>query len=159
MCQCAKFDQFLPARSHFGSKRPENCVRIAKFPYAAFGPLFAFHCPLFFTRNNELECKSSRFAAVDHRSVGDKQLHLNGVIHSAGVKARTSSTLLIFSPICHLHMPNLHIKPLKHVHANELYIWQTRRKSNTHIVMIFGMLINNTTVIRMTQNWKAAGIL
>ena len=85
VCQCAKFDQFLPARSHFGSKRPENFVRIAKFPYAAFGPLFAFHCPLFFTRNNDLECKSSRFAAVDRRSVADKQLHLNGVIHSAGV--------------------------------------------------------------------------
>ena len=50
VCQCAKFDQFLPARSHFESKRPENCVRIAKFPYAAFGPLFAFHCPLFFLR-------------------------------------------------------------------------------------------------------------
>ena len=76
---------FCPVRSHFGSKRPEIFFRIAKFPYAAFGPLFAFHCPLFFTRNNDLECKSSRFAAVDRRSVADKQLHLNGVIHSAGV--------------------------------------------------------------------------
>ena len=85
VCQCANVDQFLPGRSHFGSKRPENFVRIAKLPYAAFGPLFAFHCPLFFTRNNDLECKSSRFAAVDRRSVADKQLHLNGVIHSAGV--------------------------------------------------------------------------
>ena len=47
VCQCAKFDQFLPGRSHSESKRPENFVRIAKFPYAAFGPLFAFHCPLF----------------------------------------------------------------------------------------------------------------
>ena len=55
VCQCAKFDQFLPSHSHFDSKRPENFVRIAKFPYAAFGPLFAFHCPLFFTRNNDLE--------------------------------------------------------------------------------------------------------
>ena len=55
--------------------------------------------------------------------------------------------LLIFPPICNLHMPNLHIKTLKHVYANELYICQTQRKSNTHIVMIFGMLINNTTVI------------
>ena len=57
VCQCAQFDQFLPARSYFESIRPENCVRIAKFLYAAFGPLFAFHCPLFFTRNNDLECK------------------------------------------------------------------------------------------------------
>ena len=74
VCLCAKFDQFLPARSHFESKRSENFVRIAKFPYAAFGPLFAFHCPLFFTINNDLEWKSSRFAAVVRRSVADKQL-------------------------------------------------------------------------------------
>ena len=55
VCECAKIDQFLPGRSHFESKRSENFVRIAKFPYAAFGPLFAFHCPLFFTINNDLE--------------------------------------------------------------------------------------------------------
>ena len=74
VCVCAKCYQFLPLRSYFVSKRPENFVRIAKFPYAAFGPLFAFHCPLFFTRNNDLECKSSRFAAAVRRSVADKQL-------------------------------------------------------------------------------------
>ena len=55
VCQCAKVDQFLPVRSHFESKHSEKKFRIAKFPYAAFGPLFAFHCPLFFTRNNDLE--------------------------------------------------------------------------------------------------------
>ena len=54
VCVCAKFDKFLAVRSYFESIRPENFVRIAKFPYAAFGPLFAFHCPLFFTRNNDL---------------------------------------------------------------------------------------------------------
>ena len=48
VCVRAKFDQFLPARSYFKSKRSENFVRIAKFPYAAFGPLLAFHCPLCF---------------------------------------------------------------------------------------------------------------
>ena len=74
VCQCEKCDQFLPARCHFESKRSENFVRIPKFPYAAFGPLFAFHCPLFFTRNNDLEWKSSRFAVVVRRSVADKQL-------------------------------------------------------------------------------------
>ena len=52
------------AATYFVSKRPENCVRIAKFPYAAFGRIFAFHCPLFFTRNNDLGCKSSRSAVV-----------------------------------------------------------------------------------------------
>ena len=61
----AKFDKFLPARSHFVSKRPENFVHIATFPSATFGPLFAFHCPLFFTKNNNSECKSSRFATRD----------------------------------------------------------------------------------------------
>ena len=74
VCVCAQFDQFLPGRSYFESIRPENFVRIAKFPYAAFGPLFAFHCPLFFTRNNDLECKSSRFAVVVRRFVADNQL-------------------------------------------------------------------------------------
>ena len=74
VCVCAKCDQFLPARFYFESKRPGNFVRIAKFPYAAFGPLFAFHCPLFFTRNNDLERKSSRFAVIVRSSVADKQL-------------------------------------------------------------------------------------
>ena len=75
VCVCAKCDQFLPARFYFESKRPENFVRIEKFPYAAFGPLFAFHCPLFFfTRNNDLERKSSRFAVIVRSSVADKQL-------------------------------------------------------------------------------------
>ena len=56
---CAKFDQFLPKRSHFDSKRPEIFVRIATFPSATFGPLFSFHCPLFVTKNNNLDWKSS----------------------------------------------------------------------------------------------------
>ena len=88
---CAKFDQFLPTHFHFESKRSEKFVRIAKFPYAAFGPLFALHCPLFFTRSNDLECKSSRFAAVVRRSVADRQLHLNGIIRSAGVSGKSSA--------------------------------------------------------------------
>ena len=54
VCVSSKFDQFLPLRFYFVSKRPENFVRIAKFPYAAFGPLLAFHCPLFVTKNNNL---------------------------------------------------------------------------------------------------------
>ena len=45
VCVCAKFEHFLALRSYFESIRPENFVRIAKFQYAAFGPLFAFHCP------------------------------------------------------------------------------------------------------------------
>ena len=85
MCQCAKFDQFLPARSYFESKRAENFVRIAKFTYAAFDRFLRSIVLYFFTRNNDLECKSSRFAAVVRRSVADGQLHLNGVIRSAGV--------------------------------------------------------------------------
>ena len=67
VCVCLCVRKILPIsalRSYFVSKRPENFVRIAKFPYAAFGPLFAFHCPLFFTRNNHLQWKSSPFAVV-----------------------------------------------------------------------------------------------
>ena len=54
VCVSAKCDPFLPLRSHFFFKLPEFFFRIAKFPYAAFGPLFAFHCPIFFTINNTL---------------------------------------------------------------------------------------------------------
>ena len=53
----AKFDQFLPVRSHFDTKRPVNFFHIATFPSHTFGPLFAFHCPLLFTKNNNLECR------------------------------------------------------------------------------------------------------
>ena len=54
VCVCAKCNPFLPLRSHFFFKRPENFVRVTKFPYAAFGLLFAFHCRIFFTKNNTL---------------------------------------------------------------------------------------------------------
>ena len=54
VCVCAKFDQFLPVRPHFDTKRPVNFFHIATFPSPTFGPLFAFHCPLFFTKNNNL---------------------------------------------------------------------------------------------------------
>ncbi len=49
-----KFDQFLPVRSHFDTKRPVNFFHIPTFPSPTFGPLFAFHCPLFFTKYNNL---------------------------------------------------------------------------------------------------------
>ena len=55
VCVCAKCDPFLPARSHFFFKLPEFFFRIAKFPYAAFGPLFAFHCPIFFYEKQYFE--------------------------------------------------------------------------------------------------------
>ena len=39
----AKFDQFLPVRSHFDTKRPVNLFHVATFQSATFGrPLFAF---------------------------------------------------------------------------------------------------------------------
>ena len=39
----AKFDQFLPVRSHFDTKRPVNFFHVATFQSATFGrPLFAF---------------------------------------------------------------------------------------------------------------------
>ena len=57
VCVCAKFDQFLPVRSHFDTKRPVNCFHISTFPSPTFGPLFAFLCPFFYTKNNNLECR------------------------------------------------------------------------------------------------------
>ena len=57
VCVFAKLDQFLPVHSHFDTKRPVNFFHIATFPSPTFGPLFAFHCPLFFTKNNNLECR------------------------------------------------------------------------------------------------------
>ena len=57
VCAFAKFDQFLPVRSHFDTKRPVNFFHIATFPSPTFGLLFAFHCPFFFTKNNKLECR------------------------------------------------------------------------------------------------------
>ena len=54
VCVCAQFDQFLPVRSHLDTKRPVNFFHIATFPSPTFGQLFAFHCPLFFTKNNNL---------------------------------------------------------------------------------------------------------
>ena len=68
VCVSSKFDQFLPLRLYFVSKRPENFVRIAKFPYAAFGALFAFHCPLFVTKNNNLGWNRHRRFAT-HRNM------------------------------------------------------------------------------------------
>ena len=53
----AKFEQFLLVRSHFDTKRPVIFFHTANFPSPTFGPLFAFHCPLFFTKNNNLECR------------------------------------------------------------------------------------------------------
>ena len=55
VCVFAKLDQFLPVRSHFDTKRTVNFFHIATFPSPTFGPLFAFHCPLFFTKNNNLQ--------------------------------------------------------------------------------------------------------
>ena len=40
---------------NFDSKRPKFFFRTATFPSATFGPLFAFHCPLFVTKNNNLD--------------------------------------------------------------------------------------------------------
>ena len=43
VCLCAKFDQFLPIRSHFDTKRPVIFFHIATFQSATIGrPLFAF---------------------------------------------------------------------------------------------------------------------
>ena len=72
----AKFNQFLPVPSHFDTKRPVNFFHIATFPSPTFGPLFAFHCPLFFTKNNNLECRDvlkTVTVTSDQKRFGEKQ--------------------------------------------------------------------------------------
>ena len=41
----------------FRHQTSRKFFHIATFPSPTFGPLFAFHCPLFFTKNNNLECR------------------------------------------------------------------------------------------------------
>ena len=45
---------FVPASHEISTT---NFFHIATFPSPTFGPLCAFHCPLFFTKNNNLECR------------------------------------------------------------------------------------------------------
>ena len=68
-------------------------------------------------------------------------------------------TVNFFSQICHLHMPNLHIQTLNHVYANELYIWQTQRKSNTHNSNDIWPADKQYHSDKNDPNWKDAGIL
>ena len=101
---CAKFDQFLPARSHFDSKRPEFFFRIATFPSATFGLLFAFHCPLFVTKNNNLD--GNRHASP-HAGTGatftgrvivrarDNKRYSNDVLAAAGLLMETPARPLL----------------------------------------------------------------
>ena len=56
VCVCAKFDQFLPVRSHFDTKRPVNFFHI-QLSHPLPLDLFVFHCPLFFMKNDNLECR------------------------------------------------------------------------------------------------------
>ena len=44
VCQCAKFDKFLPARSHFDSKRPENSKIPIRCLWTAFCVPLSFIC-------------------------------------------------------------------------------------------------------------------
>ena len=73
---CATFDQFLPVRPHFDTKRPVNFFHIATFPSPTFGPLFAFHCPLFFTKNNNLHAAMFRKVTVTNQDRPLNRKHL-----------------------------------------------------------------------------------
>ena len=92
VCVCAQFDQFLPVRSHFDTKRPVNFFHIATFPSPTFGPLFAFHCPLFFTKNNNLHAAMFWKVTVttQDRLLNRKHLRpLARVVHWWGVRLRS----------------------------------------------------------------------
>ena len=67
MCVFAKFDQFLPVRSHFDTKRPVNFFHVATFQSATFGrPLFAF--PLCFTTKKSLKEPKMLGKRIDRRN-------------------------------------------------------------------------------------------
>ena len=58
VCVFAKFDQFLPVRSHFDTKRPVNLFHVATFQSATFGrPLFAFVLCVFYDKKELKEPK------------------------------------------------------------------------------------------------------
>ena len=54
VCVCVQNVTHFCPYALISSSTSRIFFRIAKFPYAAFGPLFAFHCPIFFTKNNTL---------------------------------------------------------------------------------------------------------
>ena len=58
VCVCVCKIGPISARTlSFRHQTSRKCFHIATFPSPTFGPLFAFHCPLFFTKNNNLECR------------------------------------------------------------------------------------------------------
>ena len=60
-CVCAKFDQFLPVRSHFDTKRPVKFFHIATFQSATFGrPLLRLS--FVFYDNKSLKTENARKA-------------------------------------------------------------------------------------------------
>ena len=58
VCVCVCKIGPISARTlSFRHQTSRKFFHIATFPSPTFGPLFAFHCPLFFTKNNNLECR------------------------------------------------------------------------------------------------------
>ena len=99
VCLCAKFDQFLPVRSHFDTKRPVHFFHIATFPSPTFGSLFAFHCPLFFTKNNNLKCRDvlkTLTVTTQDRPLNCKQQQwFSGTVHDSDLSDLSSNLIQV----------------------------------------------------------------
>ena len=55
----SKFDEFLSGRSQFDTDHRVDFYAHTCCQSAIFGPLFAFYCPLFFTKKTNLQCRNS----------------------------------------------------------------------------------------------------
>ena len=56
VCVC-KIGQISARTLSFRHQTSRKKISHCNFPIPTFGPLFSFHCPLFFTKNNNLECR------------------------------------------------------------------------------------------------------
>ena len=138
MCVCAKFDQFLPARSHFDSKRPENFVRIATFPSATFGSLFAFHCPFFFTKNNNLEWKivTLRHSRCFENGNDDFGVEAFWAIHcahwSSGFMVLNASISRVLGQRPTFYCPEVGARTYLHITVQSMYNVHTKKQNNNN---------------------------
>ena len=154
VCVFAKLDQFLPVRSHFDTKRPVNFLHIATFPSTTFGPLFAFHCPLYFTKNNNLECRDV-FKTV---TVTSDQKRLGHTLRTT--KHKWSSGFMVldvsysrvlgqrptfYCPLLAVSCPEVWARMYRHIYTvQSMYNVHTKKQNKN----------NNTTTGRWSHRWS-----
>ena len=147
----AKLDQFLPVRSHFDTKRPVNFFHIAAFPSPTFGPLFAIHSPLFFTKNNNLECRDVLKAVTvtsDQKRFGPYTAHkwssgfmVLDVSYSRVLGQRPT----FYCPLLAVSCPEVWPRMYRHIYTvKSMYNVHTEKKNKN----------NNTTTGRWSHRWS-----